>query len=278
MENVKDQPPVNQPASVKLSDVKLSEKRMQRLRPIRSLSALSASVLFLAGVSLPAVAQAKSLSTVQVTPQKTSQPIPHAGQFSESAQTNALSEAALHQMVAEIIAAETQDWSPSEKAALKELEALNLKTSELEAIAQLSANELDLRLKTDKKLSKLSTAGLSSEQALKLAPMMLLSRYLLNIGRAALWGGVVGAIRSADFDYRALTVALTSGDTRQFMSLLREGLSDQSAFTDLVGSAATFACGSATLETTPRMCDRFANGMTKIFGRVERSGERRSQR
>ncbi|MEL6491997.1 MAG: hypothetical protein AAFQ95_18735 [Cyanobacteria bacterium J06621_3] len=241
------------------------------LSPARGLRAVLATLLFLAGASLPVAAHSK-LSTV--TQQGHGE-----GQFSESAQASVLSELSeieLQQMVAEVIAAETEDWSVAEKAALKALESLNLKDNELAAIATLSASELDTRMKTDKKLSKLSAAGISSEQALKLAPMLLLSRYLLNIGRAAMWGGVVSAIRAADFDYRAMTSALTSGDTRQFMSLLREGLSGQTSFTNMVGTAANFACGSATLETTPRMCDRFADGLGKIFRRVNRDRQTRS--
>ena len=251
------------------------EKSARRsfLSPARALKSALATLLFLAGASLPIAAQTK----VSVVAQQ----VHREGQFSESAQVlvhSDLSEAELQQMVTEVMVAETQGWSASEKAALKELESLNLKDGELEAIATLSASELDARMKTDKKLSKLSAAGVSGEQALKLAPMLLLSRYLLNIGRAAVWGGVVSAIRAADFDYRALTLALTSGNTRQFMSLLREGLSEHTSFTNMVGTAANFACGSATLETTPRMCDRFSEGLSKIFRRVNRPARSRTSR
>ena len=69
-------------------------------------------------------------------------------------------EVALQQMVSQMIAAETQDWSPAEKAALTALESLNLKDDELAAIASLSLNELDTRMKTDKKLTHLQATGI----------------------------------------------------------------------------------------------------------------------
>ncbi|MEO1621717.1 MAG: hypothetical protein AAFU53_11885 [Cyanobacteria bacterium J06632_3] len=223
------------------------------------------SLLFLAGGAVSATAQTKiSVSTA-------SSGLSFEEPLSESTQL----EADIQRIVDEVMAAETAHWSPAQKAALKEMEAMGLKDSELEAIASLTVTEMSTQLKSDKKLSKLSATGISSEEALKLAPALLLSRYLLNIGRAALWGGVVSAIRSADFDYRAMTSALTSGNTREFMSLLRDGLAtDQTRFTNMVSTAADFACASATLDVNPRLCDRFATGLQKIFTRINHSNTR----
>jgi len=247
-----------------------ADLRSHKKHPLKSLSALSLTVLLLAGGSVSAIAQSKAPS---FSVDSKAQPV--SSQLSESAQI----EADIQQIVAQVMAAETAHWSYAQKAALKDMEALGLKDDELAAIAALTHSEMTTQLKSNPKLSKLSITGITSEEALKLAPALLLSRYLANIGRAALWGGVLSAIRSADFDYRAMSSALTSGNTREFMSLLRNGFtSDQARFTNLVGTAATFACGSATLEVSPRMCDRFASGMQKIFTRINRSNARSTDR
>ena len=231
----------------------------------RSLSALSLSLLFLAGGAVSVTAQTKISVSLASSGLSFEEPL------SESTQL----EADIQRIVDEVMAIETAHWSLAQKAALKEMESMGLKDSELEAIASLTVTEMSTQLKSDNKLSKLSATGISSEEALKLAPALLLSRYLLNIGRAALWGGVVSAIRSADFDYRAMTGALTSGNTREFMSLLRDGLAtDQTRFTNMVSTAADFACASATLDVNPRLCDRFATGLQKIFTRINRSNAR----
>ncbi|MEL6855854.1 MAG: hypothetical protein AAFO83_12220, partial [Cyanobacteria bacterium J06607_13] len=39
-------------------------------------------------------------------------------------------------------------------------------------------------------------------------------------------------------------------------------------------TAATFACGSATLDFTPGLCDHFAGGLQKIFRQAEQTGRR----
>lgn len=247
---------------------KLSLRLLSRHR--KSISALSLSLLFLAGGSVSAIAASKDAALPLVSSQALNgQPLD--SRLSNSAQF----EADIQQIVDEVMAAETAYWSPAQKAAFEQMKAMGLKDGDLEAIAALTPSEMSKQLKFNPKLSKLSATGLSSEEALKLAPALLLSRYLLNIGRAALWGGVISAIRSADFDYRAMTGALTSGNTREFMSLLRDGLaSDQTRFTNLVSTAATFACGSATLDVTPGLCDRFASGIQKIFTRINRSNAR----
>lgn len=239
--------------------------------------ALSGVLLFCAGAVLPVAAQAQALDAANT----------HRGDMSNLLTTDYLNTLApseaemsaaemqeIQAIVSQIIAAETQHWSVSEKRALAEMEALGLQETELEALILMDAADMQRQLKSNSKLSKVSATGISSEQALKLAPMLLLSRYLLNIGRAAIWGGVVSAIRSADFDYGAMAAALRTGDTGEFMALLRSGITDQASFVDMVGSAATFACGSATLDVTPRLCDRFTNGLQKIFNRVQRSGRR----
>ncbi|MGB3672249.1 MAG: hypothetical protein WA984_19195 [Phormidesmis sp.] len=224
-------------------------RRLQQ-QPAKSFGAIATTLLMLAGIATPAVAQPPA------------QPV---------ADAQLDSRPDIQQIVDQMIAVETQSWSPAQKSALQTLDAMALKDSELAAIAALSASDLRAQLKTDKKLAKLNATGLSSEEMLKLAPTLLLSRYLLNIGRAAVWGGVVSAIRSADFDYRALSSALTTGDTSEFVSLLGQGLRGQDTFVNLVGTAATFACGSATLDFTPGLCDRFASGLQKVFSQVERS-------
>ncbi len=227
----------------------------------KSVGALSLALLFLAGGSASVLAQSKATA---VLPELSSRKLAQ----SESVQL----EADIQLIVAEVMAAETAHWSSAQKVALKEMEAMGLKDGELEAIAALTASEMSTQLKSNPKLSKLSASGITSEEALKLAPALLLSRYLLNIGRAALWGGALSAIRSADFDYRAMSSALTSGNTREFMSLLRNGFAtDQTRLTSLVGAAATFACGSATLDITPGLCDRFSSGLQKIFIQINRS-------
>jgi len=229
------------------------------------LNVLASTLLFLAGSTLPVVAQAK--------------PLHKPAAVSTASVVVALNaEADIQRVVAEMIDVEIQHWSPMQKAAFEEIQQMNLKEDELEALAQMSVGEMSAQLKASGKLTKLSATGISAEETLKLIPAALLSRYLFNIGRAALWGGVVASIRSADFDYGAMSRALTRGNTRQFMSLLGDGMSGQGRFVRMVGTAATFACGSATLDFTPGLCDRFATGMVKIFNRVERSGGRRSRR
>ncbi|MEL6879127.1 MAG: hypothetical protein AAFP09_01280 [Cyanobacteria bacterium J06607_10] len=239
----------------------------------KGVSAIGGALLFFAGVSFPAAAEAKALAAMRPLSSQTT-----AASQIEAPSDVAISDAELRAMVAQIIEVETQHWSSAQKAALSEMQALNLKDSELEALAMMDASAMQTQLKDNAQLSKLSATGISSEQALKLAPTLLLSRYLFNIGRAAVWGGVVAAIRSADFDYGAMASALRTGDTDEFMSLLRSGITDQASFVDMVGSAATFACGSATLDVTPRLCDRFTSGLQKIFNRVQRSSRRSSNR
>ncbi len=225
----------------------------------KSLGAIATTLLLLTGIATPIIAQPVTAQPISTT---------------QTATASASLASDIQQIVDQMIAVETQNWSPAQKSALQTLDAMGLKNSELEEIAALSAGDLHTQLKTDQKLAKLSATGLSNEEMLKLAPTLLLSRYLLNIGRAALWGGVVSAIRSADFDYRALSAALTTGNTNEFVSLLGQGLQEQDTFVRLVGSAATFACGSATLDFTPGLCDRFASGIQKVFSRVERSAAR----
>ncbi|MGD1867285.1 MAG: hypothetical protein ACFB0D_22270 [Phormidesmis sp.] len=263
-----------------LRTVRLAANRLAAKSPIRRLSALSLTLLFLAGGSLSAVAQSKVPAAIASSSGQTSSTQTFGSQtFSSQLNESAQLETDIQQMVAQVIAAETTNWSPAQKTALKEMEAMGLKNEELIAIASLTPSEMSTQLKSNPKLSKLSTISISNEEALKLAPTLLLSRYLFNIGRAALWGSVISAIRSADFDYRAMTSALTSGNTREFMSLLSDGFTtDQSRFTHLVGTAATFACGSATLDVTPGLCSRFASGMQKIFTRVNRSNTRTIRR
>ncbi|MEO0648204.1 MAG: hypothetical protein AAFZ17_18985 [Cyanobacteria bacterium J06650_10] len=242
-----------------------------------SLRALAMTFLFLSGTAVPAIAQpqfTQPKQTAKFSQQPTKlptnlsivQPVESA-QF-EAVELDGALAADIEQIVAQMIAVETQHWSPAEKAALQTMEQVGLKESEIAVIATLSAADLHTKMKTDKKLAQLSAAGISSETVLKLAPTLLLSRYLFNIGRAAAWGGVVAAIRAADFDYGVLSSALVSGNTRQFMSALRAGLPNQTSFLNVVGSAATFACGSATLDFTPGLCTRFASGMQKIFNRI----------
>lgn len=246
--------------------------------PLGSLGAITLTLLFLGGSAVPVWAQAKQ-STIQKAVAKAAVPTTTlVDQSARAAQADISLEAEIEQIVAQVMEAETQHWSPAEKSALKTMDSLGLKDSEIAALATLSAADVHAKMKTDKKLAQLNAAGISSEEALKLAPALLLSRYLLNIGRAAVWGGVVTAIRSADFDYRALSAALTSGNTRQFMSLLGEGLTGQTSFLNLMGSAATFACGSATLDFTPGLCDRFASGVQKIFSRAARTDSENATR
>ena len=175
-------------------------------------------------------------------------------------------------IVSQIIAEETQHWSVTEKRALAEMAALELPEAELEALILMDAADMQRQLKGNGKLSMVPGTCICGAHSLMLSPMLLLCRFLLMIVRAAVWGGVVAAIRSADFDYGAMASALRTGDTSEFMSLLRSGMTDQASFVEMVGSAATFACGSATLDVTPRLCDRFTNGLQKIFNRVQRSG------
>ncbi|MGD1897004.1 MAG: hypothetical protein ACFB16_08635 [Phormidesmis sp.] len=251
----------------------IKHKLSSRKGKAQGLSSLAVAVLFLSGMTVPAIAQTlESKKHTAATPSAT----PNSNEaFPESAQQSPQLEAEIERLIAQLINEEIQHWSPAQKDALQTMKALELKEGDLVALVGPSADELHNKAKTDKKLaqklSQLNAAGISNEEALKLAPMVLLSRYLFNIGRAALWGGVVSAIHSADLDYPALLGALTSGDTAQFTSLLSEGLSSQNSFTTLVSSAATFACGSATLDFTPRLCSRFASGMQKIFSRIERS-------
>ena len=236
--------------------------------PLHSLSTLAVTLLFLAGSTFPVMAQTKPMARQKDT-------MAVMGQSTVSAQRDLVLEAEIEQIVQQMIEAEIQHWSPAEKSALKTMDSLGLKAGKIAELTTLSAADLHAKMKTDKKLAQLNAAGISSEEALKLAPTLLLSRYLLNIGRAAVWGGVVTAIRAADFDYSALSSALASGNTRQFMSLIGEGLAGETSFLDLMSSAATFACGSATLDFTPGVCNRFASGVQKIFTRVESSGTRR---
>ncbi|MEL6855635.1 MAG: hypothetical protein AAFO83_11075 [Cyanobacteria bacterium J06607_13] len=231
--------------------------------------AIAATLLILTGSALP------SLAKPTTSPHTKTAPLPTT---SDTHWTDTASiEADIEQIVADIITAETAHWSPTEKSALAQMRTLKLTDDELATLAALSAGEMDIQLKKNPKLTKISATGISSEQALKLAPAVLLSRYLFNIGRAAVWGGVVSAIRAADFDYGAMSTALRSGDSRAFAGLLRDGFTGQASFVNMVSTAATFACGSATLDFTPGLCDRFANGLQKIFRRVERSG-RQSRR
>jgi len=255
-----------QKMSLRKPDMATPVQKERRRKALRPYGCLAMGLMFLAGMSLPAVAQMPSqghkLSTHRVSFEIETQ-----NQFNESTQL----EAAIAADINQLIATEIQSWSPAQKAAFQTLKGMELKDSELESLAALSPSEMQTKMRTSKKIAKLSATGISSEEALKLAPTLLLSRYLLNIGRAAVWGGVVSAIRAADFDYRALSTALTSGNTRQFMSLLGQGMSGQNNFLSLMGSAANFACGSATLDFTPRLCDRFSTGIQKIFTRVNRS-------
>jgi len=225
------------------------------------LNVLASTLLFFTGITLPTVAQAKAQA----------KPLYKPATVSTVSVVALNAEDEIQRTVVEMVDAEIQHWDPMQKAAFEEIQRMNLKEDELEALAQMSVGEMSTQLKAEGKLAKLSATGISAEETLKLIPAALLSRYLFNIGRAALWGGVVASIRSADFDYGAMSRALTRGNTRQFMTLLGDGMSGQGRFVRMVGTAATFACGSATLDFTPGLCDRFANGMVKIFNRVERS-------
>ncbi len=247
--------------------------KRSRHKSARRFGAIAMTLLLTASVTTPAIAQTV---TAQASKESDKQQVflPTSARAANSPTESAQTAAEMQQMIEQTITVETQSWSPTQKSALQTLASMELTDSDLEALAALSASDLQTQLKSDKKLAKLSATGISSEEALKLAPMLLLSRYLLNIGRAAVWGGVVSAIRSANFDYIALSSALTTGNTNEFVSLLGEGLRGQDAFVNLVGSAATFACGSATLDFTPSLCNRFASGIQKVFTQVERSNAR----
>lgn len=183
----------------------------------------------------------------------------------------------LDQSIAQFIDTETSHLSYVEKQALHTLLPLELEDNTLVALSSLSdadsaqfATQLKTQLKNNPKLNELpaDTASLKFSPAVFAAAR--LAGYMRSIGKAVLFGNVVGAIRAAEFDFPAMFSALSSGDTQEFTSLLSEALPRQTTFVSAVSTGANFACNTATVDLTPGLCDRFTGFMRSTIVRYQR--------
>ncbi|MEM8505330.1 MAG: hypothetical protein AAF716_19525 [Cyanobacteria bacterium P01_D01_bin.1] len=174
----------------------------------------------------------------------------------------------------QFIAAETSHLSHAEQQALQALIQLQLEDDTLAALSSLSDSDFQAQLKSDQKFSKLP-ADIAS---LKFSPAVFaaarLAGHMRNIGKAALLGNVVGAIRAAEFDFPAMFSALSSGDTEEFSGLLSEALPRHNTFVEAISTGATFACNTATIDLTPNVCSRFSSFMRGTIARHQQSSKR----
>jgi hypothetical protein len=176
--------------------------------------------------------------------------------------------------ISQFITAETSHLSKAEQQALQALLSLQLEDATLAELSNLSDFDFQVQLKSNQKLSKLpaDTASLKFSPAVFAAAR--LAGHMRSIGKAALLGNVIGAIRAAEFDFPAMFSALSSGDTEEFSSLLSEALPRHTTFVEAISTGATFACNTATIDLTPDVCSRFSGFVRGTIVRYQRSTRR----
>ncbi len=242
-------------------------------RSSRSAIAVVLLTLFGASAALPALAKTKVDTGLQ---KKESAVTTFEGGTIVSSTVSEDTLSNLDQSVAQFIDAETSHLSFAERQALHILLQLELEDNTLVALSLSDADsaqfdqQLKTQLKNNPKLDKLpaDTASLKFSPAVFAAAR--LAGYMRSIGKAVLFGNVVGAIRAAEFDFPAMFSALSSGDTQEFTSLLSEALPRQTTFVSAVSTGANFACNTATVDLTPGLCDRFTGFMRSTIVRYQR--------
>ena len=218
--------------------------------------------LFGMGLSLPTLAQQK-LQTVE---EKIGTDLLESNFSATNSPT-----ADFNKSISQFIAAETSHLSKAEQQAIQALLPLQLEDATLAALSNLSDSDFQTQLKSNQKLSKLpaDTASLKFSPAVFAAAR--LAGHMRSIGKAALLGNVIGAIRAAEFDFPSMFSALSSGDTEEFSSLLSEALPRHTTFVEAISTGATFACNTATIDLTPDVCSRFSSFMRGTITRYQRS-------
>ncbi|NJM99135.1 MAG: hypothetical protein HC800_20115 [Phormidesmis sp. RL_2_1] len=214
------------------------------------------------GMLLPSLA-AKPLSATT----------PEQRQLTTNSAQNLRQQTDARQLTEPLLAAEMAQWSPSDKAAVKALLAMNLGADDLTILANdlaaLDEATLKATIKGDETLGKISKIAGNSDANLKGLPVLLLrtalATHMANIAQAFVMGNVRGAIASANLDVPALISVLLTGDHNEFSTLLSAAFPRQETFVNALSTGADFACNSATYDFNRRNCSRFSGFVRNLL-------------
>lgn len=176
--------------------------------------------------------------------------------------------------VEQFLTAETAQWTPAEKSALKEILALELEASYLKELSTMSDSNLQKQLNSDPALKKISNKLPSDSEFSKFIGAALLAGYLSNIAKAFAVGVLNGTIRSGNMNFGTLFSALGRGDMRSFTNNLSRAFPAAPTFVNAMTSGAAFACDSASFGVgSGGFCSRFSGFVRSLFNRFLKSNK-----